>query len=188
MTSTSTLVTAEQFWELPEPRDGGKMELVRGEVVCMSPVGYQHGEVAGAVSAALRPFARKHRLGGVGVEVGFRVAGSPDTVLAPDAHFLARERVPTGSDASRFVEGAPTLAVEVVSPNDRDIDVQAKVEAYLAAGSERVWVTRPEQQSVTVYRPDGTARIFHAGDVLTSEDAAFAVDGFELAVAEIFAS
>jgi hypothetical protein len=40
---------------------------------------------------------------------------------------------------------------------------------------------------VTVYRPDGTARVLHTGDTLTSDDAAFTVERFELAVAEIFA-
>ena len=75
----------------------------------------------------------------------------------------------------------------MVSPNDRDQDVGAKVLEYLAAGSERVWVVRPESRTVTVYRADGSANIHREPDVLRSADAGFAADGFELRVADIFA-
>ena len=184
VTTGQTLITAEQFLEMPEPRDGGKMELVRGEVVWMSPVGAFHSAVARRIGAWLGLFADANRLGAVGVEGGFRLAVNPDTVLGPDVHFT--EQLPIVHP--QFVEGPPTLAVEVVSPNDRDSEVQGKVDAYLAAGSARVWVARPEQRTVTVFRADGTVRVARAGDVLTSDDAAFAVDGFELAVGDIFAS
>lgn len=184
VTTGQTLITAEQFLEMPEPRDGGKMELVRGEVVCMSPVNSSHGRASRRIGGRLGDFVDERRFGDVGVEVGFRITRDPDTILGPDVSFVAGEP----STAEGWVEGPPTLAVEVVSPNDRDSEVQGKVDAYLAAGSARVWVARPEQRTVTVFRADGTVRVARAGDVLTSDDAAFAVDGFELAVGDIFAS
>jgi len=74
----------------------------------------------------------------------------------------------------------PDLAVEVVSPEDRDSAVSAKVQQYLSAGTGRVWVVRPATQTVTVHRPDGSARTYEMGATLTSEEAGFAVAGFTL--------
>jgi|GEM_PF-3654410 len=45
---------------------------------------------------------------------------------------------------------------------------------------------RPRARTVTVYRPNGDAHRYTATDTLTSDDAAFPVEGFELPVAKIF--
>lgn len=187
MTIDTRLLTAEEFMLLPEPRDGGKMELVRGEVVTMSPVGGEHGGIAAEIASKLRRFCREHGLGDSGVEVGYRLRRSPDHVLAPDVSFTTASRLPGGRFPPSFVDGPPTLAVEVISPSDRDVDIAAKVEDYLAAGAERVWVVRPEQQTITVHRPGGDAHTYRSGATLTSDDAAFDVEGFELRIDDVFA-
>jgi Uma2 family endonuclease len=187
MTSVETLLTAEEFAGLPEPRDGGKMELVDGKVVCMTPVGEQHGDGALAIGGPLRAFARRHALGVVGAEVGFRVSQDPDTVLAPDVAFTSIESLDPDRDVSRLIVGAPTLAVEIMSPNDLEQDVSQKVDRYLSAGTARVWVVRPAAQSITVHRPGGDAHTYRLEDTLNSDDAGFTVDGFELALGDIFA-
>jgi hypothetical protein len=74
-----------------------------------------------------------------------------------------------------------------ISPNDLDSEVNGKVDAYLGAGLARVWVVRPKLQTITVYRDDRTARIVGMDDALTSDDAAFAVDGVSLAISDLFA-
>jgi Uma2 family endonuclease len=131
-------------------------------------------------------FAREHRLGAAGTEIGFVLQRNPDVVLAPDVAFVTTERLPGGALPEGFVEGAPTLAVEVVSPNDRDSEVNEKVGEYLAHATERVWVVRPRSKTVTVFHPDNTARIYHIGDALTSDDAGFPADGFALPLDELF--
>jgi Uma2 family endonuclease len=62
-----------------------------------------------------------------------------------------------------------------------------KVEEYFDAGSERVWIVRPRNKTVTVHRPGGDAHTYSVRDTLSSEDAAFAVDGFELSLEQFFA-
>lgn len=172
---------------LPEPEHGGKMELVDGVVRVISPVGLQHGEAAGAVYRALHEFTRRHRLGTVTQETGFRLRRRPDRVLAPDVSVLFEARRPkTSRGRESFVEGAPDLAVEVVSPNDKQRDVLEKVGQYLDAACPRVWIVRPRQQTVTIYRPDGSALTRRPGDKLNSDDAGFPVEGFSLAVVDIF--
>ena len=182
------LLTAEEFYKLPDPKHGGKMELVRGEVVVHMPVGGPHGNLAAEVSGELRSFNRLHRLGSVGLEVGFRVARNPDTVLAPDVHFVRAARLPDGRHMPpSFFDGYPDLAVEIVSPDDTAKEVADKVAAYLAARAPRVWVVRPEGQTVTVHTQGGDVRTLGLGDLLTSDDAGFEVDGFELSLDELFA-
>jgi Uma2 family endonuclease len=74
MTSVETLLTAEQFASLPEPEEGGKMELVDGKVFCRPPVGEGHGRRAVRLGRRLEEFADMHGLGFVGVEIGFRLS------------------------------------------------------------------------------------------------------------------
>jgi Uma2 family endonuclease len=78
---------------------------------------------------------------------------------------------------------APDLAVEVVSPSDRDARVTQNAITYLDAGTRLVWVVEPDSQTVTVYTPDLTARILRAEDTLDGGDV---LPGFTLKVAEIF--
>lgn len=187
MSTAEKLLTAEEFAALPEPEGGGQMELVRGRVVVAPPATTGHGWRAYRIARRLDPFVEQHRLGVLTGEGGYRLARDPDIVRAPDVGFLAADRLGAdGPPEAAYFEGAPTLAVEVVSPNDRDVDVAEKVTEYLAAGGERVWVVRPQQRTVTVHRPNGDAHTFGAGDTLTSDDAGFAVTGFSVTVAELF--
>lgn len=186
MTTVEKLMTAEEFACLPDPPQGGKMELVEGRVVTMPPTSGDHGERAGDVGAALRAFVRLHRLGRVGPEIGFTLARNPDIVFGPDVAFLVEERVAQSNWHEGFIEGPPTLAVEVVSPNDRAAEVQAKVETYLRYGTERVWVVEPTTKTVTVHHPGGDSHTYHVGEALSSDDAAFTVAGFSLPLAELF--
>jgi Uma2 family endonuclease len=183
---SQTVLTAEEFWELPEPPHGGRTELVEGRVVEEMPVGRLHARIAGRLVKSLSLFVDEHRLGEVHVELGHRTATDPDTVRAPDVSFMAADRLgPTVGD--RYVEGAPTLAIEVMSPEDREADVAHKVEEYFDAGAERVWIVRPRNRTVTVHRPGGDAHTYSGASVLASDDAGFSESGFELDLAQIFA-
>ncbi|MBI2766736.1 MAG: Uma2 family endonuclease [Chloroflexi bacterium] len=188
MTSVAErLLTAEEFMALPDDPSGGKMELVDGKVVTMPPPGEEHGDLSAAVYDLLRAFVRDHDLGKVNFEVEFLLRSGPDLVRAPDVAFAAAARLDPARDRARYVGGAPTLAVDVVSPDDRDREVSEKVLEYLGAGSERVWLVRPRSRSVTVYRPGGDAHVFTGDDTLTSDDAGFTAPGFELRLRDLFA-
>jgi Uma2 family endonuclease len=163
-------------------------ELVRGRVVEMPPAKTDHGGTGFEIGFHLRAFVGMHALGRVTGEGGYIVARDPDTVRAPDAAFLASARLPGGRlPSAEYFEGAPNLAVEVVSPDDRDADVAEKVAGWLAAGSERVWEVRPRTETVTVHAAGMPPRTLGAGDTLTSADAAFGVEGFALKIEAIFA-
>jgi Uma2 family endonuclease len=122
------------------------------------------------------------------VETGFILRRAPAHDHSPDVSFLVVDRIPPGGVPSAgIIPGPPTLAVEVVSPEDRDGQINDKVEDYLAAGTRRVWVVRPKRKSVTVHHPDGTARTLTGDGSLSSDDAGFAIEGFSLPLSDIFA-
>lgn len=83
-----------------------------------------------------------------------------------------------------YLELAPDLVVEVVSPSDRMHDVSIKVRLYLDAGTQLVWIVQPSLKTVTVYFPDHTARTLSIDDDLDGGDV---LPGFTIAVAELFA-
>ena len=181
-------MTVEEFEQLPGCPGGERMELVRG-VVEMAPLADTgHGTRAFEIGVALRAFVKEHALGRVTGEGGYLLAEHPDIVRAPDTAWLSNTRGERQSDrGTGYFKGAPNLAVEVVSDRDRDADVVDKVDDWLRYGSERVWVVRPRQRTVTVHRA-GAPVIVHAVDgTLESDDAGFPVGGFLLPVADIFA-
>jgi Uma2 family endonuclease len=182
MSQQRTLLTAGEFFQLYSHREGN-YELVKGEVIEMPPPGGVHGVVAVNIATALHTFVRQHDLGRVVVESGFRLGSQPDTVRGPDVAFITRERIPAEGLPRAFFEGAPDLAVEIVSPTDNATELEIKVHDYLRNGAQRVWVVYPDSRRVAVHRPDGTARWY-------SEDAAIEdqefLPGFSLPLREIF--
>ena len=159
------LMTAEEFLALPD--DGTRRELVNGELRTMSPSRPRHGLIAGAIHGNLFQFARAKRLGVIlGADPAFRLA--PRTVRAPDVAFLRAERLPE-DDPSAF-DGAPDLAVEVVSPGDTAVEIQQKAEQWLRAGARAVWVVYPGIPSLVQHLPNGTARTSGPDDEVDGGD------------------
>ena len=180
------LLTAEEYALTIDP-PGSVTELVRGRVVTMLPPYTSHGHRGFTVGKQLEAFVTANGLGIITGEGGYLLSRNPDTVRAPDAAFLARERIPVdGLPGDRYFEGAPDLAVEVLSPDDGMTDALKKVRNYLDAGGLRVWLLDQRRQTVTVYRADRDERTYYMGDTLTSDDAGFSIEGFALAVADVF--
>jgi Uma2 family endonuclease len=176
------LVTADELLRMPD--DGKRRELVRGELREMAPAGSEHGYLALKIGRLLGNHVDDNKLGRVyAAETGFKLSSDPDTVRAPDAAFVTSERVEAAGRVDGYWPGAPDLAVEVVSPNDRHSEVVEKALSWLEAGCRMVLVVDPERKVVTVYRSREDIRILVAGDVV---DGADVVPGWKMAVAELF--
>lgn len=165
------------------PDDDYRYELAEGRLIRMSPVGTVHGAVTVRLLVMLSQHAQARNLGFVVTEVGFTLATRPDTVRAPDIAFVRRGRIPADGLPRGFWPGAPDLAVEVLSPEDRSAEVAAKVAEYLTSGVHLVWVVDPDQRTVTAHRPLAAAITVHENDRL---DAGGVVPGFTCLVREIF--
>lgn len=179
MASTKTLVTAQQLLEMGSD---ARFELVCGELVPMSPVNRDHGSIVFILASWLVPFVKQHRLGWFGTERGFILAHDPDVVRAPDVYFLARHRESPGKGVG-FFDGAPDLAVEVLSPSDKATEVQVKVHEYLSAGTQIVWVVDPRSETVTAYHPSGKAHVYSGDQIVTGEDV---LSGFSFRCRDLF--
>lgn len=178
---TTARVTADEFLTMPD--DGLRHELVSGEVISMPPAGLDHGDDALTIGLHLRRHVDRHGGGRVVVKVGFLLFHDPDTVRAPDVAFVSEARLPPAEERSRFVEGPPDLAVEVVSPGDTATEVLTKVQEYLTAGARLVWVVERRTRTVSIYRADGTVQLLRSGETLSGEDV---LPGFALLVNDIF--
>lgn len=175
------LMTVEDLAQLS---DECRYDLIRGELVTMTPAGFGHGNFALAIGADLKQYQRSSGLGrAVGAETGFILARDPDVMLAPDAAFVLHDRLPSRDEWGPFLELAPDLAVEVISPGDRARYVADKVMEYLDAGVRLVWLIDPIRETVTVYSSDRTARILTITDELDGGDV---LPGFSVPVAQIF--
>jgi Uma2 family endonuclease len=177
------MVTADELLALPMGL-GKRYELVMGELRVMSPGGWRHGAVIGELHALLGGFVRTNRLGRVfGAETGFLLGRNPDTVRAPDFAFIAKEHLPLKDPVEAFWPGAPDLAVEVLSPGDRTGEIDEKIDAWLNAGCQAVWIVNPELQTVTIYRSRTDVSVVVAGEVLSGDPD---VHGFSCPVDELF--
>lgn len=168
MSAQKTLVTADEL--LCISAEGKRCELIRGEVIDVAPTGGLHGRVANRIAYLLTAYVEPRGLGTIfAAETGFLLQRNPDTVRAPDAAFVAKQRLPSESVAEGYVDGPPDLAVEVISPGDSASQVQAKTRAWLHAGTRLVWVVYPESKTVMVYRSRRDVTELSGGDILDGQ-------------------
>jgi len=182
MPTTASIITADDLLKMPRGRM--RYELVKGELLSMSPAGSEHGAIALRISTLLDQFVTGNSLGLTFVaETGFLLGRDPDTVRAPDFAFVRRDRIPASGLPQGYWPGAPDLAVEVVSPGDTARDINEKTAEWLHAGAQAVWVIDPRAKIVTIHLADGQVKTLTANERL---DGAPVLPGFECAVSDIF--
>lgn len=177
---TRTLLTLAEFERLPD--DGLRHEINAGELISMTWPKSGHTLTARIIDRALSRFAETRDLGLVLLEAGYLLSSDPPTLRAPDVSFLRAGRV-CHIDPDRYIEGAPDLAVEVVSPGESAQDLAEKVRQYLAAGAHAVWVVYPKTREVHVFRRS-SASVLTQNDVLEAPEL---LPGFSVPVSELFA-
>lgn len=181
-----TSVTADELSALSArlSAEGKRTELVRGDLIVMAPAGGRHGQVAHTFALFIGMHVRDRDLGRVfAAETGFVLRRNPDTVRAPDVALVAAERLGTAETPAGFLDLAPDLAVEVVSPGDSAAAVRAKVRDWLEAGTQLVWVAYPETRSVAVHRRGCPDEVLHEADVLRGDPV---LEGFTVRVRDLF--
>jgi Uma2 family endonuclease len=180
--SVTTPTTAEELLKLPSGEH--RYELIAGELFVMSPGNWRHGALAGEMHGLLWSYVKAKSLGVVfAAETGYLLQRDPDTVRAPDVSFIHRDNFPADNPKDAYWPGAPDLAVEVLSPDDRKTKVAEKTQAWLDAGAKLVWNIDPQAQRVTVHRADGSTETLTLDDQLTGDDI---VPGFSCRVGDIF--
>jgi Uma2 family endonuclease len=178
----TALLTVAEYARLDEPDDGYVSDLVRGVVVREPRPGPPHGRVQMRIGYALEGWARRAGAD-VTAESGYILSDDPPIVRGPDVAVVLRPRSGEGEPGG-WIRGAPDVVVEVLSPSDTSTLVQEKTLDYLEAGAKLVWLVDPRARTVTVIRPDGSARILRKHETLEGEDV---LSGFTVPLVELFA-
>ena len=182
MRTKKTTLTAEELLRLSTT--GRRYELVKGELFEMPPAGGRHGSVAMRIGIVLGSYVRANDLGEVfAAETGFILRRDPDTVRAPDAAFVDRERLPAGELPPGYLEMVPDLAVEVVSPGDSAREVLEKVADWMRSGVRLVWAIDLATRSVIVYRSLDDFDVLSEDDTL---DGGRVIPGFSANLKDLF--
>jgi Uma2 family endonuclease len=183
-----SVVEAQPVVSPPRMRDDVPLtEFINGEIVEMPPMSFHSGKIASRLAWKLGPFADANGLGTAVIETLFHIptAEDPGRNRRPDLAFVSYNRWPKDRPESvreNAWDVIPDLAIEVVSPSDKAIELLEKVGEFLEAGVRQVWVVYPRgviyvHDSVESVRSIGPAGVLDGGDILP---------GFRLPLAELF--
>ncbi len=180
LSADTTVMTGEELFALD---DTGRAELVKGKLIRKAPTRHPHGHYEVNFVLSLGAFVRQHKLGRVlSGEVGIYTHRDPDTVRAADVAFISNERLAQVQSQS-YLDVAPELIVEIMSPDDRWSQVTEKLEEYFAAGVLVVWVADPRRGRLYVYRSLDEVERLTVEDELSGGDV---LPGLAVSVAELF--
>ncbi len=166
--STSPLVktyTLEEFWKLPDPKDGTKYELIAGVLYMTPPPNFDHS----FSSATLIRLFILHlsEIGDAGTVFTPRAAiwTDPNTYVEPDLFYISAETFalidPQHIDCADIV-------VEVISPSTAIYDHNTKADTYAALGVRELWLVDTEMETVEVRNLKQDERVYDEGCIYMS--------------------
>ena len=144
------ILLAEEFldWLTPDRH----ADLLDGEIAMHSPVSLRHARLLNFVDRLLSIHVERFDLGMVFREV-VAVRLSARNVFLPDLAFYRTDRL--GLQRDNYIDGAPDLAVEVLSPRTAHRDVGVKFVEYEQHGVKEYWVLDPETLAHRFYTRRG---------------------------------
>ena len=170
--TTSPLVktyTLEEFWQLPDPPDRSKLELIAGVLYMSPPPAYTHDDVVTRLNRLL--MAHLLSTGDKGKLYVPRAAiwTSTRTHLEPDLFYVSAE---LEARLDRSHRDTADLVVEVISPGSAVYDRNTKADTYGALGVRELWLIDEAKQTVEVRRQTGhgfdDGRVFTRGEQVES--------------------
>lgn len=175
--STTTLMTVEQFARI-QTAETEDYELVEGELVPLSSATPLHAKVRRRAERLVEDYFERNPIGEAFAEIDCRL--SDYTVRRPDLSIFLGERSKQFDLNQIPVPFSPDIAVEVLSPSERAIDVNRKALDYLGAGSREVWLLDNTNGEVFV-QTDADIRLLRGKDAIESP----LLPGFSHAVSDL---
>ena len=180
MERTMTKMTYDQYRLLQESRD--QYELFDGELVITPSPGVAHQRIVGRLCTQLLAHIEAHSLGLLIISP-IDAVFDHYTVLQPDILFVSQERI--SEVVKERIEGAPDLAVEILSPSTVEKD-RRKLAIYSQFGVRECWIVDPEVQTIERYVHEGgelrLTRTFSFSEAVKSP----LFPGLSLPVASVF--
>ena len=123
-----------------------KADLLDGVIRMASPENIDHNDLVSWLGTVLRQFVEERGLGMVTINrVAYRL--SPRNAPEPDLAFVRADRRDIMKPG--YVDGAPDLAIEIVSPDSVERDYQDKRRRYEEAGVAEYWIIDVEESRAT---------------------------------------
>ncbi|MDW8436458.1 MAG: Uma2 family endonuclease [Chloroherpetonaceae bacterium] len=146
-----------------QKQTGRNFYLIKGKLVEVMPA-----IIAQNIAFELQSHIRQHDLGFcVATETGFKLP-IPNTVIAPDFGFIAKERLPKDCKRKGYGDVVPDFVVEVKSPSDSLSKALEKVNLWLESGVKLVWLINPETETITAFSQNHVAR-FKGDETISAE-------------------
>lgn len=171
--NTSPLVktyTLEEFWELPEPPDHSKLELIAGVLYMTPPPGHPHNSAVSRLIRLLTAYLIQADDKGTLYVPRAAIWTSPNTYLESDLYYVSAET------AAQLDPKHPTtadLVIEVISPGSAIYDRNTKADTYAALGIKELWLVDEVAETVEVRnQKDGrlaTSGVFGRNESLASQ-------------------
>ena len=162
-------------------RDAKHYELIDGELK-EKPVGFEALYIASRICQLLNACLFPDQ--GIAVpEAMIYCFGRPNHGRRPDVLFIRNNRLPGGKVPKGDLTISPDVAIEVISPKNTGLEIEEKLNEYLAAGIPLIWIVNPDRKTIRVYRNDGTTRLYQANESITNEPL---LPGLSLLVSDIF--
>jgi Uma2 family endonuclease len=156
-----------------------RMELVDGDIVVMSPSGYESEEVGTEFSRLLGNWVRPRKLGRVtGSSAGFRLPNK--NLRTPDVSFIRADRLKRSTED--YAELVPDLVIEVKSKTDSLDKLRQKIQEFIGLGTQIGILIDPKTRTMEVYRLSEKV-VLRDGNVLTLPDL---LPGWEVAISEVW--
>ena len=174
-------VTLEEYAALPKhPR----YELVRGVLVEQMVASEEHEHTGSLVVIRVGNHVLLNRLGRVYLSNRGYVTGpdSPATSRMPDVSFVSNARLAQPDLSGMLYDGAPDLAVEILSESNTPTQIAQKIREYLDAGGGAVWVIDIDARTLTVHTAGAPPLVLTDADAVDGGDY---LPGFACAVADM---
>jgi Uma2 family endonuclease len=170
--NTSPLVktyTLEEFWQLPDPPDRSKLELIAGVLYMSPPPEYTHDDVAKRLNRLLTLYLAATGDKGSLYIPRAAIWTSERTYLEPDLFYVSAELAARLGPKRRTTAD---LVVEVISPGSAIYDRNTKADTYGALGVRELWLVEETAQTVEVRRQTGEGfdegKLFNRGEQIES--------------------
>lgn len=175
---------------LAMPEDGKRYWLIDGEIVEMGMTqrNKHHSQAESNLNYLLKDWLVKQPKprGSVrGGEVGVILDLEAELSVGIDVIYLSPEQTSRNAndDLSTMIVGAPTLAVEILSPSNTMAIIHKKIDTYLAHGVAVVWLVDTHFRTVTIHRPQRPSVMLNSTEEL---DGSPELPGFRIAVEQLF--
>lgn len=177
--STSPLVrkyTLEEFWTLPEPKDGAKLELIAGVLYMSPPPDFAHNFSSSSLTTIFGAYLVQSGDRGRMFVPRAAIWTGPATYVEPDLFYV------TARTSKRIDWRHPhtaDLVVEIISPGAAIYDRNTKADTYAALGVRELWLVDPENETIEVRNLKrlkkgekgsyGAGRVFKRGERVESK-------------------